>query len=67
MYRFYSTFSSPFDTFTIVWKETDHDLWIQRIFLSDPKLKSEHKALESFKQIKLGLSSLINAIGGEIQ
>jgi methylated-DNA-[protein]-cysteine S-methyltransferase len=67
VYRFYSTFSSPFDTFTIVWKETNHGLLIQRIFLSDPKLKSEYKALEYFKQIKLGSSSLINALGEKIQ
>ena len=55
-YRFYTTFSSPFGTFTIVWKETGSDLQVIRIFLSDPELKSEVKALESFKQIKLVLN-----------
>jgi methylated-DNA-[protein]-cysteine S-methyltransferase len=63
----YTTFTSPFDTFTIVWKEIDRESWIQRIFLSNPKLKSENKAHESLKQIKLSSSSLINAIGGKIK
>jgi len=66
-YRFYTTFSSPFDTFTIVWKETGSDLQVQHIFLSDPELKSEIKALESFKQIKLGSSSSIELLGEKIQ
>jgi len=66
-YRFYTTFSSPFGTFTIVWKETGSDLQVIRIFLSDPELKSEVKALESFKQIKLGSSSSIVLLGEKIQ
>lgn len=66
-YRFYTTFSSPFGTFTIVWKETGSDLQVIRIFLSDPELKSEVKALESFKQIKLGSSSSIELLGEKIQ
>jgi len=67
VYLFYSTFSSPFDTFTIVWKGTGSELQIQRIFLSDPEHKSETKALESFKLIKLGSSSSINSLGEKIQ
>lgn len=66
-YLCYSTFSSPFDTFTIVWGETGSDLQIQRIFLSDPELKSEVKVLESLKQIKDAPSSLITSIGEKIQ
>lgn len=66
-YRFYTTFSSPFNTFTVVWKETSSDLRIQRIFLSDPKRKSEVKALESFKKIKLKSSSLISLLSENIQ
>jgi len=66
-YQFYTSFSSPFDTFTIVWKENGSDLQIQRIFLSDPKRKSEAKALESFKQIKLESSSSIALLGENIQ
>lgn len=65
--RFYTTFSSPFDTFTIVWKETGSDVEVQHIYLSDPELKSEVKALESFKQIKIGSSSSITLLGGKIQ
>ncbi len=34
--RFYATFPSPFNTFTIVWKETGLDLQVKLIFLSDP-------------------------------
>ena len=66
-YRFYATFSSPFDTFTIVWKEIGSDLLIQRIFLSDPELKSKVKVLNSFKQIKLESSSSIALLGEKIQ
>ena len=66
-YRFYTTISSPFDTFTIVWKETCSALRIQRIFLSDPELKSEVKALESIKRIKIGSSSAITLLGEKIQ
>ncbi|UCD00857.1 MAG: methylated-DNA--[protein]-cysteine S-methyltransferase [Promethearchaeota archaeon] len=66
-YRFYNTFSSPFDTFTIVWKENGSELIIQRIFLSDPELKSEVKALESFKKIELGSSLSIMSLGEKIQ
>ena len=64
---FFTTFSSPFDTFTIVWKETGPDLQIQRVFLSDPKLKSEEKALECFKHIKLESSSSIALLGEKVQ
>ena len=66
-YRFYTTFSSPFDTFTIVWKETGSDIEVQHIYLSDHELKSEVKALESFKQIKIGSSSAITLLGEKIQ
>jgi methylated-DNA-[protein]-cysteine S-methyltransferase len=65
--RFYSTFSSPFDTFTIVWRETGSEILIQRIFLSDPELKSEIKALKSFRKIELESSSLIALLGEKIQ
>lgn len=66
-YRFYTIFSSPFDTFTIVWKETGSNLLIQRIFLSDPQLKSEVKAQESFNQVKPQSSSLIASLGEKVQ
>lgn len=63
----YLTFSSPFDTFTIVWKGTEPDLQLQRIFLSDPGQKSEEKAIESFKLIKVGSSLSIAALGENIR
>lgn len=66
-YRFYTTFSSSFDTFTIVWKKTDSESQVQRIFLCDPGLKSEEKALESFEGIESELSSPITTLGEEIQ
>ena len=66
-YRFCATFSSVFDTFTIVWKETGSELLIQRIFLSDPEHTSEFKALKSFPQIKSGSSLPITSLGDKIQ
>ncbi len=66
-YPFYATFSSPFESFTIVWKGTGSELKVQRIFLSDAKLNSEVKALESFKQIKSKSCSLISSLGEKMQ
>lgn len=65
--RFYNSFTSPFDNFTIVWKETGSEILIQRIFLSDPELKSEVKALKSFNQIRLGTSSTIASLSEKIR
>ncbi|MFX1315150.1 MAG: methylated-DNA--[protein]-cysteine S-methyltransferase [Promethearchaeota archaeon] len=67
VYLFYTTFSSPFDTFTIVWKDIGLKLLVQRIFLSDTEHKSEVKALESFKKVKLASNSLITILGEKIQ
>lgn len=64
---FYSSFPSTFDTFTLVWKETNSEAQLQRIFLSDPEMNSEIKALKSFQQIELGSSSPINILGEMIQ
>ena len=66
-FRFYASFSSPFDTFTIVWKDSGSNLLLQRIFLSDPELKSEVKARESFKHIKLESSLSVELLGERIQ
>ena len=66
-YRFYTTFSSHFDNFTIVWKETGSNIQINRIFLSDSKLKSEAKALKSFNQIKAKSSSSVSFLAKKIQ
>ena len=65
--RFYTNFSSIFDTFTIVWKEFGPELQLQRIFLSDPELNSEIKARKSFKQIKTQSNSSIALLGEKIQ
>ena len=66
-YRFYTTFSSSFDTFTIVWKESGSDLQLYRIFLSDHEQNSEIKALESFKHVNSQLNSSIALLGEKIQ
>ena len=66
-YRSYATFSSPFDTFTIVWKGSGSEPLIERIFLSDPDQKSEIKALDSFNQIKLKSAASITSLGEKIQ
>ncbi|MFX0011184.1 MAG: methylated-DNA--[protein]-cysteine S-methyltransferase [Candidatus Hermodarchaeota archaeon] len=63
---FFLTFSSLFDTITMVWKEIDSNVLIQRIFLSDPKKKSEQKARDMFKEINEGSSSLIGTLESKI-
>lgn len=65
-HRFYNTFSSRFETFTIIWKEIGSNLRIQRIFLSDPIHNSEVKALELFKNTKIGSSSQITSLSEKI-
>ena len=66
-YLFYSTFPSPFDSFTIVWREIGAEYRIQRIFLSDAELKSDTKALDAFEQIKVGIAEPISLLGEKIQ
>jgi len=63
----YATFPSTFDYFTIVWKEIDSNVQIQRLFLSDYKLKSRAKTLESFSQTKTGSSLVIDNLAKKIQ
>ncbi len=65
--HFYTTFSSQFDTFTIVWEDNSSELKIKRIFLSDSRLKSEAKALDSFIRIKSKSSSSITRLAQQIQ
>ena len=65
--QFYTIFSSQFDTFTVVWSDNSSELKIKRIFLSDSRLKSEVKALESFIRIKKKASSSIIKLGQKIQ
>ncbi|MFW9949098.1 MAG: methylated-DNA--[protein]-cysteine S-methyltransferase [Candidatus Thorarchaeota archaeon] len=64
--RYYTTFSSPFGPFSIIWEEKVPDLQIKRIFLSDPKINSEKKTLDAFKMIKSGSSSIIDSLGNNI-
>ncbi|MFX0046926.1 MAG: methylated-DNA--[protein]-cysteine S-methyltransferase [Candidatus Hermodarchaeota archaeon] len=64
--RFYTTFSSPFGPFSIIWEESVPDLQIKRIFLSDPEFTSEMKMLKVFKIIKSGVSSIIDSLGKQI-
>ena len=63
----YATFTSIYDYFTIIWKEDNSNVQIQRVFLSDQKVKSEAKTLESFGQIKQGSSLVIDNLGKNIQ
>jgi methylated-DNA-[protein]-cysteine S-methyltransferase len=65
--KFYTTFSSSFNTFTIIWKEKKDTMLIHRIFLSDPQYKSEIIAHNSFQNIKQKSSAVINLLGKKIQ
>ena len=65
--QFYRSFNSPFDSFTLVWKEIDLQTQITRIFLSDPKLKSDVKALKENNLIKKESSPSIELLGEQIQ
>ena len=67
MMLFYTTFPSNYGDFTIVWKEYDSNVLIQRIFLSDKKLGSEEKVAEAFQNINLKSSSAIDKQGKKIQ
>ncbi len=64
---YYSTFSSHFGKFTIIWKENDSSIFIQRIFLSDQNKNSDKKATEYSTQIKNKSNSIINSAGKQIQ
>ncbi len=64
---FYTTFPSLFDSFTIVWKDSESELDIHRIYLSDPESISEVKATLSIKGIKSKSSSAISSLGKKIQ
>jgi methylated-DNA-[protein]-cysteine S-methyltransferase len=65
--QFYRSFYSSFDSFTIVWKEIDSKTQIARIFLSDPELKSDVKALKEINLIKKESSPSIELLGEQIQ
>ncbi len=65
--KFYTTFSSPFNTFTIIWKEKNDNIHIHRIFLSNPQYKSEIIAHNAFQNIKQKSSAVIDLLGKKIQ
>lgn len=65
--QFYCCFNSSFDSFTIVWKEIDSKTLITRIFLSDPELNSELKALKENNMIKKESSPSIELLGEQIR
>ena len=65
--QFYHTFDSPFNSFTIIWKEIDTEIKIQRIFLSDPEINSEKKAINNFTEIKQGSSTKIDKLSYKIK
>lgn len=65
--QFYYSFDSLFDSFTIIWKVIDSKIQITRIFLSDPKLNSEEKALKEKNLIKKASSPSIELLGEQIQ
>ena len=50
--KYFSNYTSIFDTFTIVWEETPEKITVIRIFLSDPSKKSNENALDVFHNIK---------------
>jgi methylated-DNA-[protein]-cysteine S-methyltransferase len=64
---FYSSFESPFDSFTIVWKEEDSKPQIMRIYLSDPEVKSDTKALKEYNQMKRASTPSSEQLASKIQ
>ena len=64
--QFYSSYFSPFGSFTILWKENHSDFKVKRIFLSDPSLNSEEKAFKLIAGLKKNTNSEIDFIGEKI-
>lgn len=64
---YYTSFSSTFESFTIVWKEIDSNVLIQRLFLSDNNAKSETRAYELFDNVRKGSSKEIDEHGKKVQ
>ena len=65
--RYFSSYTSKFDTFTIVWEENAEKTMVIRIFLSDPSRKSEEKALDVFHKIETKSSTFIGQLAEKIQ
>jgi methylated-DNA-[protein]-cysteine S-methyltransferase len=65
--QFYHSYSSPFGSFTILWKENRSDFEVKRIFLSDPSLNSEEKAFKLIAGLKKNTNLEIDFIGEKIR
>lgn len=65
--QFYTTFPSPFKSFTVVWRGKGSNLQVQRIFLSDKNHTSEAKILDLLPNIKSKSISVIKILGEKIQ
>ena len=65
--RYSSSYTSKFDSFTIVWEENSEKTMVIRIFLSDPSKKSNEKALDVFHQIETKSSPFIRQLAEKIQ
>ena len=64
---FFTTFPSPFQTFTIIREGKGQSLRVKRIFLSDSHTKSENIAQTTYENIKSKTSSIIDSLGKKIQ
>lgn len=65
---FYFTFSSPFGSLTIVWRDMNPQIKLHRIFLSDSGANSEEKAFREFNNfLQRGEPTLIASIIEKIQ
>ncbi len=67
MIHLHCTFSSSFGDFTIIWKEIEGKIRIQRMFVSDKKLSAEEKTLGFFPDSEPSSAALINKQGKHIQ
>jgi methylated-DNA-[protein]-cysteine S-methyltransferase len=65
--RYFSNYTSIFDTFTIVWEERHEQLIVNRIFLSDASNKSNERTLNAFHKIEQKSSSFIEQLAKKIQ
>ncbi|MHA2428015.1 MAG: hypothetical protein ACXADB_08330, partial [Candidatus Hermodarchaeia archaeon] len=67
MSKFLTTFTTPFGTLSIVWRETESQSLVDHIFLSKPQNPSESRAMEVFPQAEKGSSPLIDDLVKALQ
>ena len=65
--KYFSNYTSIFDSFTIVWEEYHKQFIVNRIFLSDASIKSNERALNAFHNIKPKSSPSIEQLAKKIQ